>query len=37
MATNMVNRADAEAVIREQIVKNVFQDAPKESVFMSLA
>ena len=37
MATKMVNRADAEAVIREQIVKNVFQDAPKESVFMSLA
>ena len=37
MATNIVSRADVEAVIRQQIVENVFQDAPKQSVFMSLA
>ena len=37
MATNIVSRADAEAIIRQQIVENVFQDAPKKSVFMSLA
>ena len=37
MATNMVNRADAEAIIRQQIVEHVFQDAPKQSTFMSMA
>lgn len=37
MATNIVSRADVEAVIRQQIVENVFQDVPKQSVFMSLA
>lgn len=37
MATNIVNRADAEAIIREQIVSTIFQDAPKQSVFMSMA
>lgn len=37
MATNIVSRADAEAIIREQVVSTIFQDAPKQSVFMSLA
>lgn len=37
MAVNITSRADAEAIIREQIVSTIFQDAPKESVFMSLA
>lgn len=37
MAVNIVNRADAEALIREQIVATIFQDAPKQSVFMGMA
>lgn len=37
MAVNIVNRADAEAIIREQVVSTIFQDAPKQSVFMSMA
>ena len=37
MPVNIVNRADAEALIREQIVSNIFQDAPKQSVFMGMA
>ena len=37
MAVNIVNRADAEAIIREQVVSSIFQDAPKQSVFMSMA
>lgn len=37
MAVNIVNRADAEALIREQIVSTIFQDAPKQSVFMGMA
>ena len=37
MATNIVSRADAEAIIRKQVVSTIFQDAPKQSVFMSLA
>lgn len=37
MAVNITSRADAEAIIREQVVSTIFQDAPKESVFMSLA
>ena len=37
MAVNITNRADAEAIIREQIVSNIFQDAPKNSVFMGMA
>ena len=37
MATNIINRADAEAIIRQQIVEHVFQDAPKQSTFMSMA
>lgn len=34
---NIINRADAEAIIREQVVSTIFQDAPKQSVFMSMA
>lgn len=37
MAVNIKNRADAEALIREQIVSTIFQDAPKKSVFMGMA
>lgn len=37
MPTNIVSRENAEAIIREQIVQSIFQDAPKNSVFMSLA
>ena len=37
MPVNITNRAEAEAIIREQIVSNIFQDAPKQSVFMSMA
>lgn len=37
MPVNITNRADAEAIIREQIVSNIFQDAPKHSVFMGMA
>ena len=37
MAVNITNRADVEALIREQIVATVFQDAPRQSTFMSMA
>ena len=37
MAVNITSRADAEAIIREQVVSTIFQDAPKQSVFMSMA
>lgn len=37
MPVNITNRADVEAIIREQIVSNIFQDAPKNSVFMGMA
>jgi HK97 family phage major capsid protein len=37
MAVNITNRQDAEAIIREQVVQTIFQDAPKHSVFMSMA
>lgn len=37
MPVNITSRADAEAIIREQIVSNIFQDAPKHSVFLSMA
>lgn len=37
MAVNITSRADAEAIIREQVIQTIFQDAPKQSVFMSLA
>ena len=36
-ATSIVNRADAEAIIREQIVDAISQDTPKSSTFMALA
>ncbi len=36
-ATSIVNRADAEAIIREQIVDAIAQDTPKSSAFMALA
>lgn len=34
---NSIDRARAEALIQEQVVSTIFQDAPKQSVFMSLA
>lgn len=37
MAVNITNRQDAEAIIREQVVQTIFQDAPKNSVFMGTA
>lgn len=37
MSVNITSRSDAEAIIREQVVQTIFQDAPKQSVFMSLA
>ena len=37
MGVNIVNRADAEAIIREQIVEAIVQDTPKSSVYMALA
>lgn len=37
MTVNITNRADVEALIREQIVSTIFQDAPKQSVFMGMA
>lgn len=37
MAVNITSRADAEAIIREQVISTIFQDAPKQSTFMSMA
>ena len=37
MPVNITSRADAEAIIREQVISTIFQDAPKQSTFMSLA
>lgn len=37
MSVNITSREDAEAIIREQVVSTIFQDAPKQSVFMSMA
>lgn len=37
MPVNIVNRQRAEALIQEQLVSTIFQDAPKQSIFMSLA
>lgn len=37
MATNIISREQAEAIIREQVVQSIFQDTPKQSAFMSLA
>lgn len=36
MAVNIVSRESAEAIIQEQIMKTVFQDAPKSSILMQL-
>ena len=33
----MINRQAAEALIQEQVVSTIFQDVPKQSVFMGLA
>ncbi len=35
--TNMISRADAEALIQEQLVSTILQDSPKSSIFMALA
>lgn len=37
MAVNITSREDAEAIIHEQVVSTIFQDAPKQSTFMSMA
>lgn len=37
MATSITSRSDAEAIIREQVVSTIFQEAPKQSTFMSMA
>lgn len=37
MTVNIVNRQNAEAIIREQVVTTIFQDAPKQSVFLGMA
>lgn len=37
MGVNITNRQDAEAIIREQVVQTIFQEAPKNSVFMGMA
>lgn len=37
MAVNITDRQAAEAIIRQQIVDTIFQDAPKQSIFMGLA
>lgn len=36
MATNIINRERAEALIHDQLVNTIFQDAPKQSVIMQL-
>lgn len=37
MPTQIISRAEAEALIQEQVVSTIFQDAPKQSHFMQLA
>jgi len=37
MAVNIINREKAEAIIREQVVSTIFQDAPKQSTFLRMA
>lgn len=37
METSIVNRTDAEAIIRDQVVEAISQDAPKSSCFMAMA
>lgn len=32
-----INRTEAEALIQEQVVNTIFQDAPRQSVFLSMA
>lgn len=37
MPANIISREQAEALIREQVVPEIFQQAPEQSVFMGLA
>ena len=37
MQNNIISRADAEALIQEQLVSTIQQDTPKSSIFMQLA
>lgn len=37
MPNNIISRADAEALIQEQVIAAIQQDAPKNSIFMQLA
>lgn len=37
MPNNMISRQEAEALIQEQLINTIQQDAPKQSVFMGLA
>ena len=37
MAVNITDRSAVEALIRDQIVSTIFQDAPKQSAFMGMA
>lgn len=37
MPTSIISREQAEALIREQVVPEIFQQAPEQSVFMGLA
>ncbi len=37
MPVSITSRADAEALIQEQLVSTIHQDAPKQSIFMQLA
>ena len=37
MAVNITDRSAVEALIREQVVPDIFQDAPKHSTFMGMA
>ena len=34
---NMISRQNAEALIQEQLINTIQQDAPKQSIFMQLA
>ena len=33
----IISREKAEAIIREQVVQQIFQDAPKQSAFLGMA
>lgn len=37
MATNIISRGNAEALIQEQLINTIQQDTPKSSIFMQLA